>query len=453
MERAPSGRHSIHVLTTATKPSPPPPPPVSNRRSRTRQSETVPRSSRTRRSSMLAGSNPLSEPSGGEAGDRDVEAALLVRPGAELPRVVVAAVVSFEVVCGDLGHANTISGVRSSRSISARGTTYGGGCWPQRHRSREVGLEVVRCRRPSRRPDRGDDRRRNRNDNVRMLNPHSTTSLAAGLLVDIDTCTLDRDDDFSAVRQRLAGFGQTDVVIQRRGTTPAERPRRRRRFPGEECVAVRLLRPWRWQVLGSRDRRSVRSSTSTVGTSMSVVPDRRCAPGSGCGAADELDDDHAVVEPRPVLDVPGHADVGHPGPRARRCRRRERLRLSSRLAQLADAGCRCGTATSSAGGSRCPGARRREPAAAVSCSARRRRAAARWPAAPALRDVGDQVDDLVERIPERRPVLEVERLSQRSPIRSRAPHAPSEIASSQPSRWWTPGSIRNGSVDASTRWS
>ncbi len=57
----------------------------------------------------------------------------------------------------------------------------------------------------------------NRND-VRMLEPTLDDIAAAGLLVDVDTMHLDRGYDSGAVRERLAGYGLTDVMIQRRGT-------------------------------------------------------------------------------------------------------------------------------------------------------------------------------------------------------------------------------------------
>jgi transposase len=57
----------------------------------------------------------------------------------------------------------------------------------------------------------------NRND-VRMLEPTLDDIAAAGLLVDVDTMHLDRGYDSGAVRDRLAGYGLTDVNIQRRGT-------------------------------------------------------------------------------------------------------------------------------------------------------------------------------------------------------------------------------------------
>jgi hypothetical protein len=40
-----------------------------------------------------------------------------------------------------------------------------------------------------------------------MLEPTLDDLTAAGLLVDVDTVHLDRDDDSPAVRQRLAGTG------------------------------------------------------------------------------------------------------------------------------------------------------------------------------------------------------------------------------------------------------
>ena len=60
----------------------------------------------------------------------------------------------------------------------------------------------------------------NRND-VRMLEPTLDDVAAAGLLVDVDTIHLDRGYDSGAVRQRLAGYGLHDAVIQRRGTKTA----------------------------------------------------------------------------------------------------------------------------------------------------------------------------------------------------------------------------------------
>jgi transposase len=57
----------------------------------------------------------------------------------------------------------------------------------------------------------------NRHD-VRMLEPTLDDIAAVGLLVDVDTMHLDRGYDSGAVRQRLAGYGLTDVNIQRRGT-------------------------------------------------------------------------------------------------------------------------------------------------------------------------------------------------------------------------------------------
>ena len=57
----------------------------------------------------------------------------------------------------------------------------------------------------------------NRND-VRMLEPPLDSIAAAGLLVDIDTLHLDRGYDYPVVRTRLAGYGLTDLSVQRRGT-------------------------------------------------------------------------------------------------------------------------------------------------------------------------------------------------------------------------------------------
>src|SRR3954453_7177233 len=73
----------------------------------------------------------------------------------------------------------------------------------------------------------------NRND-VRMLEPTLDDVAAAGLLVDVDTVHLDRSYDSPAVRQRLAGYGLTDAVIQRRGT----------KTPGIAKQPVRLGLRW-----------------------------------------------------------------------------------------------------------------------------------------------------------------------------------------------------------------
>jgi transposase len=73
----------------------------------------------------------------------------------------------------------------------------------------------------------------NRND-VRMLEPTLDDVAAAGLLVDVDTVHLDRGYDSPAVRQRLAGYGLTDAVIQRRGT----------KTPGKRKQPVRLGLRW-----------------------------------------------------------------------------------------------------------------------------------------------------------------------------------------------------------------
>jgi transposase len=73
----------------------------------------------------------------------------------------------------------------------------------------------------------------NRHD-VRMLEPTLDDIAAGGLLVDIDTMHLDRGYDSPAVRERLAGYGLSDVNIQRRGTTP----------PGVASRPVRLGLRW-----------------------------------------------------------------------------------------------------------------------------------------------------------------------------------------------------------------
>jgi hypothetical protein len=73
----------------------------------------------------------------------------------------------------------------------------------------------------------------NRNG-VRMLEPTLEDIEAAGLLVDVDTLHLDCGCDSGAVRQRLAGYGLTDTVIQRRGT----------KAPGRPTQPVRLGRRW-----------------------------------------------------------------------------------------------------------------------------------------------------------------------------------------------------------------
>ena len=73
----------------------------------------------------------------------------------------------------------------------------------------------------------------NRND-VRMLEPTLDDIVAAGLLIDINTMHLDRGHDSAAVRERLAGYGLTDVNIQRRGT----------KVPGVRTQPVRLGLRW-----------------------------------------------------------------------------------------------------------------------------------------------------------------------------------------------------------------
>ena len=75
----------------------------------------------------------------------------------------------------------------------------------------------------------------NRND-IKMLEPTLDAIVEGGLLEDIDTLCLDRGYDFPIVRARLAGYGLTDLDIQKRGTKPE---------PGE---AHRLTLGLRWIV-------------------------------------------------------------------------------------------------------------------------------------------------------------------------------------------------------------
>jgi Transposase DDE domain len=67
-----------------------------------------------------------------------------------------------------------------------------------------------------------------------MLEPTLDDIAAAGLLIDIDTLHLDRGYDSPAVRDRLRGYGLTDVNIQRRGT----------KVPGGRTQPVRLGLRW-----------------------------------------------------------------------------------------------------------------------------------------------------------------------------------------------------------------
>lgn len=60
----------------------------------------------------------------------------------------------------------------------------------------------------------------NRND-VPLLEPTLDAVAANGLIADIELLTLDRGYDYPAVRARLAGYGLTELEIQRRGTKPA----------------------------------------------------------------------------------------------------------------------------------------------------------------------------------------------------------------------------------------
>ncbi len=173
----------------------------------------------------------------------------------------------------------------------------------------------------------------------------------------------------------------------------------------------------------------------------------------------ELDRHHAVVEPQAVLDAASSSPRRRPRPRARRCIDRvEALAVEQLdLPPWRRAGCRCGTATSSAGGSPSPGARRRSARRRpCSCSARRRTASGSSTAArPTARR---RASSSVNSANDSRNDAQCSRSSawrSRSPdpLAGPSPRALDEIASSQPSRWWTPGSRRNGSVDASTRWS
>jgi transposase len=59
----------------------------------------------------------------------------------------------------------------------------------------------------------------NRND-LRMLEPTLDAINANGLLADIELLTLDRGYDYPVVRVRLAGYGLTELDIQKRGNKP-----------------------------------------------------------------------------------------------------------------------------------------------------------------------------------------------------------------------------------------
>ena len=59
----------------------------------------------------------------------------------------------------------------------------------------------------------------NRND-IKMLEPTLDAIVGIGLLEDIDTLCLDRGYDYPVVRAQLAGYGLTDLDIQKRGTKP-----------------------------------------------------------------------------------------------------------------------------------------------------------------------------------------------------------------------------------------
>jgi transposase len=59
----------------------------------------------------------------------------------------------------------------------------------------------------------------NRND-LRLLEPTLDAITANGLLGDVELLTLDRGYDYPVVRVRLAGYGLTELDIQKRGTKP-----------------------------------------------------------------------------------------------------------------------------------------------------------------------------------------------------------------------------------------
>ena len=59
----------------------------------------------------------------------------------------------------------------------------------------------------------------NRND-LRLLEPTLDALTANGLLGDVELLTLDRGYDYPVVRVRLAGYGLTELDIQKRGTKP-----------------------------------------------------------------------------------------------------------------------------------------------------------------------------------------------------------------------------------------
>jgi len=59
----------------------------------------------------------------------------------------------------------------------------------------------------------------NRND-LKLLEPTLDAVAATGLLADIELLTLDRGYDYPVVRTRLAGYGLTELDIQKRGSKP-----------------------------------------------------------------------------------------------------------------------------------------------------------------------------------------------------------------------------------------
>ncbi len=175
-------------------------------------------------------------------------------------------------------------------------------------------------------------------------------------------------------------------------------------------------------------------------------------------AAGELDRHHAVVEPGPVIDLPLEVDIrrrrpsGPAGGWRRAGRRVSKIRLPSLATRWMSL--RNGDIVSwwiavsrrdrrrAAGQPRC------------SCSGRLRTTSTRWPAV--RHPTTTRSSRLVKSWKEARNDGQCSRSRNwrsRSPNHFPGrPHAPSAIASSHPSRWWTPGIMRNGSVEASTRW-
>lgn len=73
----------------------------------------------------------------------------------------------------------------------------------------------------------------NRND-IRLLEPTLDAVARCGLLANIGTLHLDRGYDYPIVRERLAGYGLTDLNVQRRGT----------KVPGVKKQPLRLGLRW-----------------------------------------------------------------------------------------------------------------------------------------------------------------------------------------------------------------